>query len=773
MHTHATEPESLPIDPVCGMEVDPSTDLRTDYNGTTYFFCHPSCLERFTANPIEFLEPREPEAAIPGAIYTCPMHPEIRQEGPGSCPICGMALEPERVTLDEGPNPELVDMTRRFRAAALLGLPVMLYAMLEMIASGFLHGAVPPTAANWFQLVLATPVVFWAGAPLFSRGWASIVHRSPNMFTLIALGIGAAYLYSLVATVLPGVFPSGFQMHGRVEPYFDTAVVVTALVLLGQVLELRARAQTSTALRALLGLAPSTARRVEADGERDVPLASVHVGDLLRVRPGERVPVDGVVVDGRCFVDESMVTGESIPVEKLVGAAVTGGTLNSTGSFIMRADRVGEATLLAQIVRMVAEAQRTRAPIQRLADRISEYFVPAVVAVAIAALIAWSIWGPEPRFALALVNAVSVLIIACPCALGLATPMAIMVGTGRGASAGVLIRNAEALENLERVNTVVVDKTGTLTEGRPSVGRIVPVSPAASDTASDLLRLVAAVEQGSEHPLGAAIVEAARARNLTLSPVTGFESVTGQGVSGEVEGHVVIAGTQTFLADRGVDMSALDADASALRSDGHTVVMAGVDGKPFGLFAIADKTRTTTPEALTALRRDGIHVIMMTGDNRATAEAIGRALDIPSSDIHAEVLPTDKRDLVRRLESQGRVVAMAGDGINDAPALAAASVGIAMGTGTDIAMESAGITLVKGDLRGIVRARHLSRATMRNIRQNLFLAFVYNAVGVPVAAGILYPFIGTLISPIWASAAMTFSSVSVILNALRLRKAEL
>jgi Cu+-exporting ATPase len=773
MHTHATEPESLPIDPVCGMEVDPSTDLRTDYNGTTYFFCHPSCLERFTANPIEFLEPREPEAAIPGAIYTCPMHPEIRQEGPGSCPICGMALEPERVTLDEGPNPELVDMTRRFRAAALLGLPVMLYAMLEMIASGFLHGAVPPTAANWFQLVLATPVVFWAGAPLFSRGWASIVHRSPNMFTLIALGIGAAYLYSLVATVLPGVFPSGFQMHGRVEPYFDTAVVVTALVLLGQVLELRARAQTSTALRALLGLAPSTARRVEADGERDVPLASVHVGDLLRVRPGERVPVDGVVVDGRCFVDESMVTGESIPVEKLVGAAVTGGTLNSTGSFIMRADRVGEATLLAQIVRMVAEAQRTRAPIQRLADRISEYFVPAVVAVAIAALIAWSIWGPEPRFALALVNAVSVLIIACPCALGLATPMAIMVGTGRGASAGVLIRNAEALENLERVNTVVVDKTGTLTEGRPSVGRIVPVSPAASDTASDLLRLVAAVEQGSEHPLGAAIVEAARARNLTLSPVTGFESVTGHGVSGEVEGHVVIAGTQTFLADRGVDMSALDADASALRSDGHTVVMAGVDGKPFGLFAIADKTRTTTPEALTALRRDGIHVIMMTGDNRATAEAIGRALDIPSSDIHAEVLPTDKRDLVRRLESQGRVVAMAGDGINDAPALAAASVGIAMGTGTDIAMESAGITLVKGDLRGIVRARHLSRATMRNIRQNLFLAFVYNAVGVPVAAGILYPFIGTLISPIWASAAMTFSSVSVILNALRLRKAEL
>ena len=773
MHTQATEPEPLPIDPVCGMEVDPSTDLRADYNGTTYFFCNPSCLERFTANPVEFLEPRQPEAAIPGAIYTCPMHPEIRQEGPGSCPICGMALEPERVTLDEGPNPELVDMTRRFTAAALLGLPVMLYAMLEMIAPAFVHGLVPPTAANWFQLVLATPVVFWAGAPLFARGWASIVHRSPNMFTLIALGIGAAYLYSLAATVFPGLFPSGFQMHGRVEPYFDTAVVVTALVLLGQVLELRARAQTSTALRGLLRLAPATARRVEADHERDVPLASVHVGDLLRVRPGERVPVDGVVVDGRCFVDESMVTGESIPVEKQVGAAVTGGTLNSTGSFIMRAERVGDATLLAQIVRMVAEAQRTRAPIQRLADRISEYFVPAVVAVAVAAFVAWSIWGPEPRFALALVNAVAVLIIACPCALGLATPMAIMVGTGRGASAGVLIRNAEALENLERVDTLVVDKTGTLTEGKPSVGRIVAAPSTDPDPTSKLLRLVAAVEQGSEHPLAAAIVEAARARDLRLPPVTRFESVTGHGVSGEVETHVVLAGTPTFLSDRGIDVSALDADASALRSEGHTVVFAGIDGKPFGLFAIADKTRSTTSEALAGLRHDGIHVVMMTGDNRATAEAIGRGLAIPSSDIHAEVLPTDKRDLVRRLESQGRVVAMAGDGINDAPALAAASVGIAMGSGTDIAIESAGITLIKGDLRGILRARNLSRVTMRNIRQNLFLAFIYNAVGVPVAAGILYPFIGTLISPIWASAAMTFSSVSVILNALRLRKAEL
>jgi Cu+-exporting ATPase len=617
------------------------------------------------------------------------------------------------------------------------------------------------------------------------------------MFTLIALGIGAAYLYSVVATILPGFFPAGFRMDGRVDPYFDTAVVVTALVLLGQVLELRARSQTSTALRALLRLAPSDARRVDADGERDVPIASVHVGDLLRVRPGERIPVDGVVVDGHSFVDESMVTGESAPVEKQMATAVTAGTLNGSGSFIMRAERVGEATLLAQIVRMVADAQRTRAPIQRLADQISEYFVPAVVAVAGVAFLAWSIWGPEPRFALALVNAVAVLIIACPCALGLATPMAIMVGTGRGAGAGVLIRNAEALERLERVDTLVVDKTGTLTEGRPSVSRIVGTSfvptgsdpasersmpmgsdpagsdPVGSDPAIELLRVVAALEQASEHPLGLAIVEAAHARGLTLPPVARFESVAGQGVAGEVDGHTVIAGTQTFLSDRGIDVSVLDAEASALRSDGHTIVFAGVDARPAGLFAIADRIKATTAEALAGLRGDGIHVVMMTGDNRITADAVAGALGIPRSDVHAEVLPTDKRDLVRRLESQGRVVAMAGDGINDAPALAAASVGIAMGTGTDIAIESAGITLVKGDLRAILRARHLSRATMRNIRQNLFLAFIYNAVGVPVAAGLLYPFLGVLISPIWASAAMTFSSVSVIMNALRLREAEL
>jgi P-type Cu+ transporter len=753
------------------MEVDPSTDLRTDHGGKTYYFCHPSCLARFTEDPQSFLESREPEPVVPGAIYTCPMHPEVRQVGPGSCPKCGMALEPERVTLDDGPNPELRDMERRFYTAAVLGLPVMLFAMLGMVAPDFVHRISGWT--NWLQLALSIPVVLWAGAPLFVRGWASIVHRSPNMFTLIGLGIGAAFLYSVVATVIPSAFPEGFRMDGRVEPYFDTAVVVTALVLLGQVLELRARSRTSAALKGLLGLAPANARRVADDGEHDVPIALVHVGDLLRVRPGEKIPVDGVVTEGHSLVDESMVTGESVPVEKENGVRVTGGTLNGTGSFIMRADRVGDATLLAQIVRMVAEAQRTRAPIQRLADRIAEYFVPAVVIIAGVALIAWSLFGPEPRFALALVSAVAVLIIACPCALGLATPMAIMVGTGRGAEAGVLIRNAEALERLERVDTLVVDKTGTLTEGRPSVARVVTTRPGSDLDTANILRLVGALEQASEHPLAQAIVHEARGRQLGLPPVNKFESVTGQGVAAEIEGHVVLAGTRTFLYDRGVDVSLLDDDAAALRGEGHTIVFAGIDGHAAGLFAVSDRIKETTRDALAALRREGIRVVMMTGDNRATAEAVANAVGIPSSDVHAEALPTDKRDLVRRLESQGRVVVMAGDGINDAPALAAATVGIAMGTGTDVAIESAGITLVKGDLRGILRALHLSRATMRNIRQNLFLAFIYNAIGVPVAAGILYPFVGILISPIWASAAMTFSSVSVILNALRLRHAHL
>jgi Cu+-exporting ATPase len=643
--------------------------------------------------------------------------------------------------------------------------------MAEMAGAG-LTRAVGMSAVNWIGLAFSTPVVFWAGWPFFVRAWASVVYRSPNMFTLIAMGVGSAYVYSALGTIAPGLFPEAFRAHGAVETYFDTAVVITALVLVGQVLELRARGRTSSALKQLLGLAPRTARVVRDGQEIDVPITEVRVGDTLRVRPGEKVPVDGLVVDGHSAVDESMVTGEPIPAEKSAGDRVTGGTVNATGTLLFTAERVGRDTLLAQIVRMVGEAQRTRAPIQRLADRIAAYFVPAVVLVAAVAFVGWSIWGPPPRLAFALVSAVAVLIIACPCALGLATPMAIMVGTGRGAEVGVLIRNAEALERLERVNTLVVDKTGTLTEGRPSVSRIVPAEVGA-DASRHLLRILAALEQASEHPLAHAIVQEARSRQLTLPSVTRFESVTGQGVTAEVEGHIVVAGTKTFLLDRGVDVSLLEDEASKMRSEGHTIVFAAIDTKPAGLVAIADKIKDTTRDALIALRADGIHVIMMTGDHRATAEAVAKALGIPESDVHAEVLPSDKRDLVRRLESQGRVVAMAGDGINDAPALAAASVGIAMGTGTDVAIESAGITLVKGDLRGILRARHLSRVTMRNIRQNLFLAFIYNAIGVPVAAGVLYPFIGLLISPIWASAAMTFSSVSVILNALRLRQAQL
>ncbi len=759
-----------PIDPVCGMEVDPATELRTDYKGQTYYFCHPSCLERFSADPSSFLEARQPEAAIPGAIYSCPMHPEIRQEGPGSCPICGMALEPEQVSLDEGPNPELIDMTRRFYLAAALGFPVMLFAMGEMIAPEAAHALVPPSLANWLQLALATPVVFWTGWPFFERAWASVVNRSANMFTLIALGVGAAYLYSAIATVAPGLFPAGFRMHGRVEPYFDTAVVITALVLLGQVLELRARSRTSAALRALLSLAPQTARAIDRGDEKDVPLASVRKGDTLRVRPGERVPVDGVVVEGRSAVDESMVTGEPLPVQKEVGGHVTGGTLNTTGSFVMRATRVGDETLLAQIVRMVAEAQRTRAPIQRLADRIASYFVPFVVAVAIAAFAAWSVWGPEPRLALALVSAVAVLIIACPCALGLATPMAIMVGTGRGASAGVLIKNAEALERLEGVDTLVVDKTGTLTEGKPAV---TDVATAGGFDESAVLGIAAAIEQASEHPLGAAVVAAARARGLSLPAVSAFESITGQGVVGTVGERAVAVGSSRLLASRGIDASFLDAKAVEWRRLGRTVVFVAIDGRSAGILAIEDPVKPSAQDAIEALNREGLRVLMVTGDSRATAEAVAARMGIAPDDVHAEVLPEQKRDIVRRLEAEGRVVAMAGDGINDAPALAVSSVGIAMGTGTDVAMESAGITLVKGDLRGIVRARRLSRLTMRNIRQNLFLAFAYNAVGVPVAAGVLYPVTGTLVSPIWASAAMTFSSVSVILNALRLRRARL
>jgi Cu+-exporting ATPase len=762
----------MPIDPVCGMTVDPSSPLRYDYDGTTYFFCNPGCRTKFSANPEHYLDAsKAPEPmGDPEAIYTCPMHPEVRQKGPGACPICGMALEPAVVTLDEGPNPELVDMTRRFWIATALGFPVMAFAMTEMIAADAVHRAINLRVADWIQLALATPVVLWAGWPFFTRAWDSLVNRSPNMFTLIGIGVGAAYVYSAVATIAPGVFPDGFRMHGRVEPYFDTAVVITALVLLGQVLEIRARSRTSAALKGLLGLTPKTARKVLGLMENEIPIADVKVGDQLRVRPGERVPVDGVVVKGRSAVDESMVTGEPIPSAKEPGSPVTGGTVNGTGSFVMRAERVGRDTLLAQIVQMVAEAQRTRAPVQRLADRIAAFFVPAVVAVAILAFIAWSLWGPEPRLAHALVSAVAVLIIACPCALGLATPMAIMVGTGRGASEGVLVKNAEALERLERVDTLVIDKTGTVTEGRPRVVAIELVHDGGPERSEDdILRLAAALEQGSEHPLGVAIVAQARERRLTLPSDVTFESQTGRGVHGRVSGVDVVLGNAAMMQAASVDVAGATLDAAALRADARTVLYMAVDGRVAALFAIADPIKPTAREALDALRRQGLRIVLLTGDARDTALAVGRELGFAPEEIHAEVLPAQKRDIVIDLQSKGAVVAMAGDGINDAPALAAASVGIAMGTGTDVAMESAGITLVRGDLRALVRARRLSRDTMRNIRQNLFLAFAYNAVGVPVAAGILYPFIGVLVSPIWASAAMTFSSVSVIANALRLR----
>jgi Cu+-exporting ATPase len=742
-----------------------------EYRGHTYYFCGTGCLERFRADPEKYLRPPSKpaeRAAVPGASYTCPMHPEIVRDGPGACPICGMALEPMVPTLDEGPNPELTDMTRRCWIAAALGLPVFLLAMGDMLFGMGLGGRVDPRWTNWLGLLLATPVVWWAGWPFFERAWASIVNRSPNMFTLIALGVGAAYVYSAAATLAPGVFPAGFQMHGLVETYFDTAVVITVLVLLGQVLELRARSQTSTAIKALLGLAPKTARRISGPAEEDVPLAHVMVGDLLRVRPGEKVPVDGVVIEGHTSIDESMITGEAVPVEKTAGDRVTGGTVNGTGTIVIRADRVGSETLLAQIVRMVGEAQRSRAPIQKLADRIAAWFVPAVVVTALLAFAAWSAWGPEPRLALALVAAVAVLIIACPCALGLATPMAIMVGTGRGAQAGVLIKNAEALERLERVDTLIVDKTGTLTVGKPGLAGVVPD---AGFTENEVLRLAAGLEQGSEHPLAAAIVAGARERAVPILAATGFESHTGKGVTGSVAGRRVALGNVALMQDLRIDVTALAGRADELRHDGWTVMFVAVDGRAAGLIGASDPIKESSAEAIEMLHREGLRIVMLTGDSRITAEAVARQLGL--DDVRAEVLPAQKREVVRQLQREGRIVAMAGDGINDAPALAEAAVGIAMGTGTDVAMQSAGITLVKGDLRGIARARRLSRATMRNVRQNLFLAFVYNAIGVPVAAGVLYPVIGLLISPIWASAAMTLSSVSVIGNALRLRKAKL
>jgi len=735
-------------DPVCHMRVDPKTArFEHRHRNKTYYFCCQGCRDKFRADPAKYLAPAPAPpaapAAKPGVPYTCPMHPEVRQMGSGACPKCGMALEPVEVTAVEPPNTELADMSRRFWISLALTVPVLALSMF---------GPMESRASAWAQLLLATPVVLWGGRRFFERGWASILSRSPNMFTLIAVGTGAAYLYSLVAAFFPGAFV-----------YFETAAAITVLVLLGQVLELRARGRTSSAIRALLNLAPPSARLVHEDGaEEDVPLDRVHPGDRLRVRPGEKVPVDGVVLEGASSVDESMITGEALPLEKTAGSRVTGGTVNGTGGFLMRAERVGSDTLLAQIVRMVTEAQRSRAPIQRLADKVASYFVPAVVLTALVTFAVWALVGPQPRLVHALVNAVAVLIIACPCALGLATPMAVMVGAGRGAVAGVLIKNAEALEVLEKVNTVVVDKTGTLTEGHP---RLVTLPP------DETLRLAASLERASEHPLAAAIVTGAAARGLPLAPVTEFQSFTGKGAVGMVDGHRVAAGNSALLEQLSIDSTPLAAQAEELRRAGQTVMFLAVDDRLAGLAGVADPIKPSTREALRLLREDGVRVVMVTGDSRATAGAVARELGI--EEVHAEVPPDRKGEIVRELQAAGRVVAMAGDGINDAPALALANVGIAMGTGTDVAIESASVTLVRGDLRGIVRARRLSRATMRNIRQNLFFAFLYNTLGVPIAAGVLYPVFGLLLSPILASGAMTFSSVSVIANALRLRRAKL
>jgi Cu+-exporting ATPase len=741
------------LDPVCGMTVDPKQAAGSSiHQGKTYYFCSKGCIAKFEANPEKYLhpeerpeghaEPMQMESVAAGIEYTCPMHPEVRQIGPGACPKCGMALEPATFTLSsiQEVNPEYADMRRRFWFSAALTAP-----MLALMYLG--------AHSRWIEFALATPVVLWAGWPLLERGWASIIQRSLNMFTLIATGVGAAFLYSLIATLAPNLFPAGFREHnGEVAVYFEPAAAIVTLVLLGQVLELRARGQTSTAIKSLLGLAPTTARRIAADGsEQDVPLEQIRAGDRLLVRPGEKVPVDGAIVEGSSAVDESMVSGEPIPVEKTVGSSVTGGTMNGTGAFVMKAERVGADTLLARIVKMVSEAQRSRAPIQRLADAVASWFVPTVVGAAALTFIAWAIWGPEPRFAYALLNAIAVLIIACPCALGLATPMSIMVGTGRAATAGVLIRDAEALEALEKVDTLVLDKTGTLTEGKP---KLVTVDNLES------LRLAASVERMSEHPLAEAIVAGANARGLALSKVDNFEATPGQGVTGLVEGRRVTVGNSM--------PSELRERATQLLNDGQTVVYVSIDGQPTGLLGLADPIKPSAAEAIDNLHRSGIRIVMLTGDNRATAQIVAAKLGI--DEVRAEVRPDQKAEAVAELQAQGRVVAMAGDGINDAPALARAQVGIAMGTGTDIAIESASITLVKGDLRGIVRARLLSRATMRNIRQNLFFAFVYNTLGVPIAAGVLYPFFGLLLSPMIASAAMTFSSVSVIANALRLRR---
>jgi P-type Cu+ transporter len=760
-------------DPVCGMDVDPLTAKhKAEHDGETYFFCSGGCRTKFIAEPMKYLDhgpvAMAPVAAVEGAIYTCPMHPEIRQTGPGACPICGMALEPETVSAETGPNPELADMTRRFWIGLALTIPVFALEMGGHVTG--LHQWLGQQTSNWLQLLLATPVVLWAGWPFFERGWASLKSRNLNMFTLIAMGTGVAWIYSIVGTLLPKLFPAALRGAGGAVPvYFEAAAVITVLVLLGQVLELKARDQTSGAIKALLNLAPKRATRIRDDGsEEDVTLEVVVVGDRLRVRPGESVPVDGALLEGRSSLDESMVTGESMPVTKDVGGHVIGGTMNQTGSFIMRADKVGAETMLAKIVQMVAQAQRSRAPIQRLADQVAGWFVPLVIAVAVAAFIVWSIWGPEPRMTFGLIAAVSVLIIACPCALGLATPMSIMVGVGRGAETGILIKSAEALERLEKVDTIVVDKTGTLTEGRPSV---VAVKTVAGTDENELLRLAASVERGSQHPLGAAIVRAAGERKLDLAEVTDFDAPIGKGVTGVATGKKIVIGNRRIMTEASMTTALLDAEAETLRRDGGTAIYVAIDGKLAGVIAVADPIKASSLGAIAALKAAGLRVVMLTGDNATTAKAVADKLGI--TEVESDVLPDQKSKIIERLRAEGRVVAMAGDGVNDAPALAAADVGIAMGTGTDVAMESAGITLVKGDLNGIVRARRLSAATMSNIRQNLVFAFIYNAAGVPIAAGVLYPFLGILLSPIIAAAAMALSSVSVIANALRLKRVKL
>ncbi len=768
-HAH---PADKVLDPVCGMTVDPETTAHhAEHAGQAFHFCSAGCRTKFIGDPERYLaKGKRPAPAIapPGAIYTCPMHPEVRQEGPGSCPICGMALELEMVTAEAGPDPELADMTRRFWIALVLALPVFVLEMGSHVLD--LHALIAPERSAWVQFALSSPVVLWAGAPFFARGWASLKSGHLNMFTLIALGVGTAWSYSVTALLAPGLFPAAFRGHGgAVAIYFEAAAVITVLVLLGQVLELRARAQTSGAIRALLDLMPKSARRIRNDGtDEEVALDQVQVGDRLRVRPGEKVPADGTLLEGRVAIDESLVTGESMPVTKAAGDSVIGGSLNTTGGFVMRAERVGAETLLAQIVQMVAQAQRSRAPIQRLADRVSGWFVPAVMAAAALAFAAWALLGPEPRLAYALVSAVSVLIIACPCALGLATPMSIMVGVGRGARAGVLIRDAAALERLEAIDTLVIDKTGTLTEGRPAVTAI---RPARGFEEIEVLRLAAGLERNSEHPLADAILRAAAERGLTLAEPMDFDSPVGKGVVGQVDGRRVALGSARFLTELGVDVSGLEAEAEALRAGAATAIFAGIDGLAAGVIAIADPLKPTTAEAVRALKADGVRVVMLTGDNRTTAQAVARRLGI--DEVEAEVLPQDKARVVERLRAEGRAVAMAGDGVNDAPALAAADVGVAMGAGADVAIESAGITLLSGDLQGLVKARRLSRAVMGNIRQNLVFAFAYNAAGVPLAAGLLYPTFGLLLSPQVAAAAMALSSVSVIGNALRLRRVRL